>query len=274
MTKKRKSPRIRTKTTHSIVNGMLGDKPSNPEELKKIKRGGLGKDEYEGEGLPEKVLKEGEHRFFDFTFDMRFSHDKEGTIEVSFAGKNSGKHTKKVYEGLSEKQSCHAKAIFERNIRGFISNACYALALACIEKQSEDLTKRKEFLENIDEHTSKSYREILALGHERILEETEENGIKIEKSEFIDVGARPKTELEIEKEKQEFVKAVFDALGLIEMEGGKKTQTDIGLIVFEKELETKENIDVSSRMKRALSKYNLIFKILLQEYNEKKMAVK
>lgn len=39
MTKKRKSPRIRTKTTHSIVNGMLGDKPINPEELKKNQKG-------------------------------------------------------------------------------------------------------------------------------------------------------------------------------------------------------------------------------------------
>jgi len=208
MTIKRKSPRIRTKTTHSIVNGMLGDKPITPEELKKIKRGGLGKDEYEGEGLPEKVLKEGEHRFFDFTFDMRFSHDKEGTIEVSFAGKNSGKHTKKVYEGLSEKQSCNAKAIFERNIRGFISNACYALALACIEKQSEDLTKRREFVKNISVHTSKSYREILALGHEKLLEVIQENGIKIEKLEFIDVGRsigtkkpRKLSEKEIENQK-------------------------------------------------------------------------
>jgi hypothetical protein len=110
MAKKSKSPTIKTKKTQSIVNLMLGGKPITSVELKKIKSGGLGKDEYEGEGLPDKLLKEGEHSYFDFTFDMRFFHDKEGTIEVSFAQKNSWKHTKKLYEGLSEKQSCHATA--------------------------------------------------------------------------------------------------------------------------------------------------------------------
>ena len=257
MTKKRKSPIIKTKKTHSIVNLMLGGKPIPSEELKKIKSGGLGKDEYEGEGLPEKVLKEGEHSYFDFTFDMRFFHDKEGTIEVSFAKKNSWKHTKKLYEGLSEKQSCRAQAIFERNTHQFISNACYALALACIEKQSEDLTKRREFLKNIVEHTEKNYREILALGHEKILEVTEENGVKIEKSVFIYKGATPQTKEEKEKEMREFLDKVYSAFKKFKQNHVREPkQKDLMSYMFE------IYADKQKKISEMFGKHNLTFKML------------
>ncbi len=112
------------------------------------------------------------------------------------------------------------------------------------------------------------FKGLLKWKREKVIEVREENGIKITKSAPIQSGANPQTKAEIEKEKQEFRKTVFDALD--EIGSGKKTQLEVGLIVFEKESDAKEDIDIASRMKHALRKYNLNFKKLLAEYKQKK----
>jgi DNA-binding NtrC family response regulator len=170
----------------------------------------LGEFEYEGKGLPE-----GFKNFDDkcphhiFSFDISMIHAGESTLELGYALKNSKRHTIKPFEALPGKISCCMKGDFERNIHRIIYNTCFILAETCIKKHKETFEEKKVFLEQIIEHFRFEYKKLLGLGQRKIIEEFfNEDGIKVEKSVFTDVGRRKGTnkprklsEKEIENQK-------------------------------------------------------------------------
>lgn len=235
---------------------------------------GLNSFERKGEGLPEADNRLPQ-REFHFEFDVRFTLDESEDIELLIAAKDAGTHFKYMLKGLSAKQANAAVIDFEQQISNVIKDAIYFHASACYRKQDENTANRNESYKNIMSYLETCFKRLLKWKRDKVIEVREENGIKITTSIPIQSGANPQTKAEIEKEKQKFIKAVFDALELIG--NGKKTQLDVGSIVFEKESDAKEkesngekDIDIPSRMKHALRKYNLNFKELLKEYKQKK----
>lgn len=164
----------------------------------------LGENEYEGEGMPPQPIPDKGHTVFDSAYEIRVLHDKEGKLEVTYAGKGSGRHTTLVFEGLTESQACNAKGIFERNIAKVIVEACMNFAWACYERENNNREKRKEICDTILYCYSVRYKSTLLWERERVIEETEENGVKTVKSTPIIVGAIPKTKEQLENEKREF----------------------------------------------------------------------
>jgi hypothetical protein len=210
--RKKKSLPVTTITTYTLQGNMLGDRVLSESEYHNIAfEVPLSEDEFEGEGLPPKILKEGEHPFFDFTFEVRIAHDTEGKLELVFAKKGTKRHTIKVFEGLTERQACIAKGNFERKIRQIIKNACISFAWACYDRQSDSLEKRKETYKGIMEHTSNTYKEALIWERYKTLEEPEENGVKIVKSVPSVVGNKSQTKEEILRERREFLEEIFFA---------------------------------------------------------------
>jgi len=273
MATKRKIPVEKIKKSTRITNLMLRGKPLTREELEVIKKGGLGNDEYGGEGLPKKILREGEHPFFDAAFDIRLFHGKEGTIEVSLARKNNGKHTFKSYKGLKETQACRAKRIFEMNISQFISDACFHLILACMEAQGEDATKKRDFHQKLIEFISKQYREILGLRREVIIEEIEKDSEKITKIGFIDVGVRPQTKEEIEKERKLFLEDLYKAFQRFRESHRRSLPSQKNLISYKfscfnnKKKKIDEIADKEKKISEMLKKHHLDFNKLRLIFN-------
>ncbi|MBA3632625.1 MAG: hypothetical protein H0W58_07435 [Acidobacteria bacterium] len=208
------------------------------------------------------------HQDFHFEFDVRFTLNESEDIELLIAQKDMPTPFKFMLKGLSPKQAQMALIDFEQRISNVIKDAIYFHAWACYRKQDENIKNRNESYDKIMKNLVTHFKPLLKWKRDKVIEQREENGIKITTYDPFPKGANPQTKAEIEKEKQEFRKAVFAALN--EIGSGKKTQLDVGLIVFEKELDAKEDIDIASRMKHALNKYNLKFKELLEEYKQKK----
>lgn len=238
----------------SNAKGVTGGRPPNPFER-------------EGKGLPE-----ADNRFprreFHFEFDIRFTLNESEDIELLIAAKDAGTHFKYMLKGLSAEQANAAVIDFEQRISNVLKDAINIHASACYRKQDENIANRNESYKKIMSYLETRFKGLLKWKRYKPIEVREENGIKITTSVPIQSGANPQTKAEIEKEKQKFTKAVFDALD--EIGSGKKTQLDLGLIVFDKELSSKEDIDIPSRMKHALRKYKLNFRELLKEYKQKK----
>lgn len=230
--------------------------------------------EREGKGLPTPDSRLPQ-REFHFEFDVRFTLDESEDIELLIATKDAGTHFKYVLKGLSVGQANAAVIDFERQISNAIKDAIYFHGWACYRKQDENTEHRNESCKKVMSNLETHFKGLLKWKRDKVIEQREENGIKITTYDPFPKGADPQTKEEIEIEKQEFVKAVFDALG--EIGSGKKTQLDVGLIVFEKESDAKQkaskgekDIDSASRMKHALRKYNLKYKELIKEYEQKK----
>ena len=211
MTRKSKTDKpVKTTRVFNFNGNMLGNKVLTKEEKEKILRP-LNKYEYEGEGLPLKTLKEGEHPFSDLTFTIRIFHDQEGNLELATYLKGTKRYRLIPFEGLNENQACNAKGTFGKNIIRIIESTCFTLANAAYEKQKGGFEQKKEMLDTIVKNTSNEYKAILELGHEKIIEQTEGNGIKTVKTIFIDVGAKPQSEKELEKEKRKFIDEIYSA---------------------------------------------------------------
>jgi hypothetical protein len=235
----------------------------------------LDSDKFTGEGLPAKTANHIFHKEFCVNFDVRLSHDENGNMELVIAEKGAGTHSKFQFQGLNARQARRAIPDFHIRLASlFIPRTIYQLAYACYWKQDDNRANRKNSCKNIITELVWSFERLLDLIRFKKVQEIKDGGltITISNSTSTQGGTNPQTKVEIEKEKQEFKKAVFTALELIETEGGKKKPLDVGFIVFEKESDAKENIDIASRMKHALNKYKLNFKELLKEYEQKKAS--
>ncbi len=203
MTKKKRSLPIRSFITFTNKGNRLAQDISEYRNLNH-----LAEDEFEGEGLPTKTLREGEHPFFDSTFEVRASHDEKGTFELTFAAKNRNKHTVQIFEGLTEKQVCNATREFETHLGFVLKEACISWAWACYDKQKDDRAAKKETFETIVEQITNRYKDALIWERRKVIEEIEENGIKTKKTTPIDRGRnkgvkkpRKLSEKEIENKK-------------------------------------------------------------------------
>ncbi len=227
--------------------------------------------ECEGNGLPEPDNRL-PHREFHFEFDVRFTLNESDDIELLIAQKDMPTHFRFMLKGLSPKQAQMALINFEQGISNAIKDAIYHHASVCYRKQDENRKRRKETYGNLISVLGHNLKTRLDLWRYKKPKVENKGGIKLKTftPSLTQGGTNPQTKVEVEKERQEYKKAVFDALELIETEGGKKKQLDVGQIVFEKESDVKEDIDVASRMKHALRKYKLNFKELLKEYEQKK----
>jgi len=259
MKKERKKPREQIRTTYSFDTNKFGF--LTKKERDKIIRP-LGKFEYEGKGLPEMIPKEGEHRDFNISFDVRIVHDKEGNLELSFACKNSTRHTIVPFEGLTGKQSCGASGDFTRNLIRMFKETFFILGDACVKNQLETFEKKREFHSEIVDYISHLYKELLGLGHYKIIEVTEADGIKKEKTVFIDYGARPQTKEEKEKEMREFLDEVYSAFKKFKQNHVREPkQKDLMPYMFE------IYADKQKKISEMFGKHNLTFKMLWLIFN-------
>jgi len=191
--KERKKPPVQTKITHRFVGNKYGNRVLTSDERNEIIYP-LGEFEFKGKGLPEEISKKLDCPLYTFNFDIRMAHSEEGTIELGYALNNSNTHTIKPFKGLTGKKSCQAKGDFERNLHRMIKETCFILAETCAKKHTEDFKKKKEFFEQVIEHFSLEYKKLLGLGQQKIIEEfVNDDGMKVEKSIFTDVGRRKGT---------------------------------------------------------------------------------
>jgi len=192
--KKRKQPPVQTKTTHRFVENKYGNRLVTREEREEIIRP-LGEFEYKGEGLPE-----GFDNIDDkcssciFSFTIRMIHAEEGILKLGYALNKSQTHTIKPYNNLPGKLSCQVKGDFERNIYKMIKSISFILAEACLKKHTSSFKEKKDFLEQIIEYLTLEYKKLLGLAQQKIIEEyINEDGMKVEKSIFTDIGRRKGT---------------------------------------------------------------------------------
>lgn len=261
MKKERKKPHVQITTYHEFVGNQYGSRIVTQEEMDEILYP-LGEFEYKGRGLPEKRQIKGEHPLWDLSFDVRIFHDKKGNLELSFACKNSNKHIIKPFEGLTEKQACKASGDFVRIFGKMMEKTFFILADACVKNQTEDFEKKREFFKEVIEYISYQYKILLGLGHYKIIETTEEDGMKTEKLEFIDYGARPQTEEEVKKEKREFLNELYSAFRKFKQNHIEKPkQKDLMSYMF------KMHKDKEKRISEMFKKHNLPFKRLWLIFN-------
>lgn len=261
MKKERKKPPVQTITHHKFINGTYGGKLLTKEERDEILYP-LGEFEVRGKGLPEEIPKEGDHPSLDLSFDIRISHDKEGNIELSYAWKNSDKHTILPFKVSTEKESCKASGDLQKNIQRAIENTCFMLATACVENQLKSFEDKRKLHNEILESISYRYKPLLGLGHYKTIEVTEKDGIKTEKSVFIDYGAKPQTSEEKEKEKQDFLDDLYLAFLKIKTKQIQKPkQKDLMPYMF------KMHSDKQKKISETFKKHNLAFKAVLRIFN-------
>lgn len=230
----------------------------------------IGHGEYEGEGLP--ALEDGLPHVHEFkvTYNIRLSHKGDGDVDLAIAGRNTGRHFRFPIFGLGKDQARMAGFNFRERLNNMIVlHAIYPLFWACYREQDEDAEAQKESYDKIMDNFKVYFERMLRPKRFKVVETREENGIRVTKSEPIEGGRKPKPQASIDKEKLRFKKAVFDALDVIKIEGGKRTQTDVGNLVFENESDAKENADIPSRMRHALKRFDLNYKRLLKQYDLK-----
>jgi len=224
--------------------------------------------ECEGKGLPE-PNDDLSRQEFHFEFDVRFTLNESEDIELLIAQKDMPTHFKFILKGLSVEQANATVIDFEQEISKVINNAIHYHASVCYRKQDESRKRRKETYDTLINVLGNNLKTGLDLVRYKDPKVENKGGVKIKTftASLTQGGANPQTKAEVEKEKQEFRKAVFAALN--EIGERRKKQLDVGVIVFEKESDAKD-IDIASRMKHALNKYKFTFKELLEEYKHKK----
>ncbi len=192
--KERKQPPIQTKITHKFAGNRYGDRVVTEKEMDEILYP-LGEFEHKGGGLPEGFKNiDDKCPFYISSFDISMIHADEGILQLGYAFKNSQTHTIKPFKDLSGEMSCYVKGDFERNLDRMIENTCFILAETCVKKHKGNFKEKKEFLEQIIEHFSFEYKKLLGLGQQKIIEEfVNDDGMKVEKSVFTDIGRRKGT---------------------------------------------------------------------------------
>lgn len=203
-----------TESFNKIVEAGLGNEFGIFKQSENHFTGGipLSSYQYEGEGLPQETDNRTHHKEFNLNFDVRFSHDKNGNVELLVAKKGAGRHFKFPLKGLTTMQAELALAEFEqRMINSYIPYILYYIAWACYRKQDDNAERRKESFNKIISNLKTHFKGLFNRKRYKVIEEIEENGIKIAKSESIERGRNPQTKEEIEKQKQRFLEEIFEA---------------------------------------------------------------
>lgn len=145
---------------------------------------------------------------FHIDFDVRYSHDGNGNIELLIARKGAATHFKFPLKGLNAEQAFKTLLDFDQRNYFFIPDAIYYLAWACYRKQDENAENRNESYDKIMKNLEITFKDLLKWQRYKVIEESEVNGIKITKSAPIQSGRnkgtkkpRKLSEKEIENQK-------------------------------------------------------------------------
>lgn len=224
--------------------------------------------EYEGKELPE--WKNDRQLFVELNinFVVRVTCDREGTtyLEIHQAGHQS--FYSFHFKGIEYRELFSIVPDFEQRLSRFLIRlGIYPLFWALYREKESDKAKRSDAYEAIADYFEIFFKKILKPKPERKSEPREIlPGFTIRTIEERD-GRPDKTEAELEQEKSKFISDVFKALKRIESEGGKRTQLDVGLIVFE----DRNSEDVQSLMKNKCRLFGLKWNEILSEYDPKKV---
>ncbi len=224
--------------------------------------------ECEGVGLPDWKTDRQLFVELNLNFVVRVTCDQKGVtyLEIHQAGHQSFYSFQ--FKGIEYKDLFSIAPNFEQRLSRFlIQKGMYPLFWALYREKETDKDKRCEAYDKITANFEIYFKNILKPKREREIESKESDGLKITSYERIETGREPKTEAEIEQEKRKFISDVFEALKQIESEGGKRTQLDVGTIIFE----DKDSEDIQSLMKNRCRKYDLKWQTILNEYKGQKV---
>lgn len=225
--------------------------------------------EYLGEGLPEVEKDNVLNIEVNISFDIRITSKGNGDIEFIIAQNGTGRHFKFKYKGLDPRQAQIAIIEFQSRLNSSTILKDINHLFWASYRMNDDIKPRKEAFHKILSNLDIRFKSILNLNRYKKPESKIVGEVEIKTFSSKTSGANQQSQEELLTERKIFLQDVFSALKIIETEGGKKTQLDVGLIVFENNLDV-ENIDITSRMKHALRKYDLNFRNILSEYNQKK----
>lgn len=224
--------------------------------------------EHCGEGLSELGEERGLFDQWKLNLDIRVSYDREGKTYLEVARPGSGTFHQFEFSGIEFDDVIQATGKFNNEFETFlIYYGLCPLFSALYRSRHTKKQDRLDALETLNEHFSSFFKSKLNPKRKREIESRElQRGIKI--TTYEDKYGRPdKSESEKELEKTKFLEEVFAALKQIESEGGKRTQLDVGLIVYE----DKDSKDVQSLMKNHCRNCGLKWKDILSEYDRKKV---
>ena len=227
----------------------------------------LGYGQYEGKALTELPADRGVFQEINLAFTVRISYDNQGTtyLELIFSGHQT--YWSFPFKGVEFRDALFATAEFESRLARFLAQyGIYSLFWALYRQTDE--AQRKESYEKIRSNLEHFFRNILVPKREKEIGVEEAPGVRVTSYARVETGRNPKSTTELDREKKQFQNDVYKALTIVEAEGGKRTQLDVGLVVFA----TVESGDVQSRMKHALKRYGLKWKELLKEFDLSRKA--
>lgn len=224
--------------------------------------------EFRGEGLPElgadrEVLGE-----WNLNLKIRSSFDSEGNTYLDVARPGSGIHHQFKWNGMDYNDALRASGEFNNFFENFlIYYAIDRLFEAVYWGRSPSKVIRDDAYKATMRSLESYFKSILKPKRKREVEKRKVRpGVTIRTLDNIETGREPKTATAIEQEKQQFIAEVFEALKRIETEGGKRTQLDVGNILFG----DSDSEDIQSLMKDRCKKYSIKWNELIAEYNLQK----
>jgi hypothetical protein len=225
--------------------------------------------EHSGEGLPE-LGERAEIGQWRVEFSMRASCDREGNTYLEVAKTGGGSFHRFEFSGLDFYDAQRAIGKFNNEFELFlIYYGLSPLFLAHYRRLHSKKQDRLDALKRLNEHFADKFNSILNPKRERLVETREllEGSVRLKTFEPILGGREPKSIENVEAEKSEFISQVFEALKRIETEGGKQTQLDVGVIIFE----NRDSEDVQSLMKNRCRRYGFKWKDILSDYKRQKV---
>jgi hypothetical protein len=225
-------------------------------------------DEHSGEGLPELGDREKIDQW-QITFDIRASFDhNEGKTFLEVARKGRGTFYSFDFEGKEFWKAQKASGRFNNSFGDFLIQ--YGIEQLFTSLYWQDSAKEicQDAYDAIITSFVNYFKLILKPKRKREIEKRQINpGVTITTYESIETGREPKTGAELDQEKSKFISDVFEALKQIESEGGKRTQLDVGTIIFE----DSDSKDIQSLMKNRCRLYSLKWPDVLKEYERQKV---
>lgn len=224
--------------------------------------------EYEGIGLPDWTKDRALFAEIDLNFTVRVTCDREGTtyLEIHQAGHRS--FYSFPFKGIEYSDLHSVVPAFENNLSSFLISYGVLLPFFALYWKGAEKKDRDEAYDTILEAFKDQFKAILKPKRKREIGKREIGpGVTVTTYESIESGANPKSEAEKKAEKEAFLEQVFRAFSRIETEGGKRTQLDVGNIIFE----YAQTDDIQSLMKNRCRTYGLKWSDVKAEYDRKKV---
>ncbi len=228
----------------------------------------LDADEIDGKGLPELGNEIALFDQFELNFEIRVSLDRERNAYLEIYQPGHPSYHKLRFNGIELDDAVIATARFKSGLARFLINFCISAHFESLYWQRASIEERKDSYDAIILSFENWFKSTLTPKRKREIGQREVvPGLIVTTYESIESGREPDSELQKEQDKNDFISKVFVALAEIETEGGKRTQLDVGTIIFE----NLDSNDVQSLMKYRCRKHGLKWRDILKEYDEIKV---